>query len=77
MATKTSENGSVNRIKGKEKHVTITAPNMKWIEVEIRGTSPYVQNKFDARKLNEMHETQAAGSTAKKGKKRKKKCCSQ
>ena len=50
--------------------VTITAPNFKTVEIQIRGTAPYVQLAFGAKARNIMREKQAAGSTAAKGKKR-------
>jgi hypothetical protein len=49
---------------------TITAPNFKVVEVNIRGTAPYVQLAFGEKARNMMREKQAAGSTSAKGKKR-------
>lgn len=37
---------------------------------KIRGTAPLVQNRFGARPQQQMKDTQEAGSTTKKGKKR-------
>jgi hypothetical protein len=54
----------------KEVHVTIQPPNLETAVLEIKGAAPYVQHKFSAKARQQMHETQAAGSTAKKGKKK-------
>lgn len=50
--------------------VTITAPNFQTAVFTIVGTAPYVQNKFSNKARETIRETQEAGSTAKKGKKR-------
>ena len=50
--------------------VTIAAPNFQTAEFEIVGTAPYVQHRFSEKAKKIMHDTQAAGSTAKKGQKR-------
>jgi len=50
--------------------VTIAPPNFQVGEFLIRGDSPYVQNKFSDKARQQMHDTQEAGPTAKKGKKR-------
>lgn len=50
--------------------LTIAAPRFKTAEFRIVGAAPYVQNKFSAKALEQMRQTQEAGSTAKKGKKR-------
>lgn len=50
--------------------VTIAAPNMVTIALKIRGTTPYVQNKFSNKAREQMKAAQEAGSTGKKGKKR-------
>jgi hypothetical protein len=79
-----STNGAVNRVadklippKGRE--VQIAAPNMQIAAFKIRGTSPYVQNKFSEKARQMMMATQAAGSTATGKKKRTPKdfaaCC--
>jgi len=52
------------------KNVTISPPNFKTAVFKIRGSAPYVQNKFSQKAREMMRETQEAGSTAKKGKKR-------
>jgi len=50
--------------------VSIKAPDLRIAEFRIRGTSPYVQNKFSAKAHEIMKAKQEAGSTAKKGTKR-------
>lgn len=50
--------------------ITISAPNLKTVTFHIKGTAPYVQNKFSQKAQETMRQTQAEGSTAKKGKKR-------
>ncbi len=50
--------------------LTIAAPNMPTATFLIRGTAPYIQNKFSQKAIGIIKETQLAGSTAKKGKKR-------
>ena len=47
--------------------VTISAPNFQTAVFTIRGTAPYVQNKFSAKAKQMMMDKQSAGSTAKKG----------
>jgi len=48
--------------------VTISAPNFQTVEVVVRGTTPMVQLAFGEKARNQIREKQAAGSTAKKGK---------
>ena len=55
------------------KTVTISPPNFQTGCFRIKGTAPYVQNKFSAKARQEMHGTQEAGSTSKKGKKKESK----
>jgi hypothetical protein len=50
--------------------VTIEAPKLKVAVFRIRGTAPYVQNKFSEKAAEQMKEKQKAGSTSKKGAKR-------
>ncbi len=50
--------------------LTIQPPNLKTAVFRIRGTAPYVQNKFSAKIKEQMRKDQEAGSTARKGKKR-------
>lgn len=57
--------------KNEEKRsLTVTAPKLRRTGFKIRGITPYVQNKFSQKALEEMRATQEAGSTAKKGRKR-------
>ena len=51
-------------------HLTIAPPNMETGRFLIRGTSPLVMNKFSHKAKLGMMETQRAGSTAKKDRKR-------
>ena len=55
------------------KQVTISAPNFQTAVFRIRGTTPYVQNKFSKKAREAMRETQKEGSTAegKRGRGRK------
>lgn len=50
--------------------ITIPAPNLQTVFIRIRGTSPYVQNKFSVKAREEIRSKHVAGSTAKKGQKR-------
>ena len=50
--------------------MVITPPKFRTALFRIQGTAPYVQNKFSTKAKQMMHDTQEAGSTAKKGKKR-------
>jgi len=59
--------------KTKGQALVIEAPKLEVAEFLIVGSTPYVQNKFSAKARQQMKETQEAGSTAKKGKKREKK----
>jgi hypothetical protein len=54
----------------KTEAVTISAPNFQTAEFTIRGTAPYVQNKFSQKARQMMMDKQMAGATAKKGTKR-------
>ena len=53
-----------------EKHLVISAPHFLTASFLIRGTTPYVQNKFSARQREGIHITQSEGSTTRKDKKR-------
>ena len=44
------------------KEVQILAPNIQVAEFKIRGTAPYVQNKFSQKARQILHDQQAAGS---------------
>lgn len=57
----------------KKTMVSIPALNMKWLSVEITGTSAMVQNRFGEKAKQTIIDTQSAGSVGKKGKKRDKK----
>jgi hypothetical protein len=48
--------------------ITITAPNFQTAEITVRGSTNMVQLMFGEKARNTMREKQAAGSTAKKGK---------
>ena len=50
--------------------ITIPPANIQEAVFRIRGTAPYVQNKFTAKARAQMHATQVAGHTAKKGSKK-------
>lgn len=61
----------VNRIKEiKEARLAITAPNFQIAEFTVRGTSPYVQNRFPNKARQQIHDTQVSGPQAKGKKKR-------
>ncbi len=53
----------------KKETLTILAPNMPTATFLIRGTAPFVQNKFSQKARDEIKATQLAGSTAKNKKK--------
>lgn len=52
------------------KSVTISAPNFQTGCFRIRGTVPYVGNKFSEKAKQEIHDTQKGGAISKKGKKK-------
>jgi hypothetical protein len=54
----------------KEEVVVIQPPDFRLLELQIRGTAPLVINRFSAKAMAMMRETQEAGSTAKSRKKR-------
>ena len=83
MATKVKKsesNGHTNRIADalaavngsavSGEHVRVTAPNFRRVEFKIVGNTPYVQLAFGEKARNVLRESHAAGSTARKGKKR-------
>ncbi|MFI4912922.1 MAG: hypothetical protein ACIAQZ_14775 [Sedimentisphaeraceae bacterium JB056] len=43
----------------------IAPPNLKVAQFKIRGTAPYVQNKFSKKAKEQMHAAQEAGSKSK------------
>lgn len=49
-----------------KQEVAIKAPNFQMVQFTIRGTAPYVQNKFSAKARQQMKETQEGGSTSRK-----------
>lgn len=64
------ENGKVVGAVIPSKQVTIPRPNFQTVMLEIRGSTPMVQEKFSAKARQEIHDKHAAGSTSKKGVKR-------
>jgi hypothetical protein len=66
MPLDSSENVTVKP----SKVVAITAPKFDRGAIRIRGTAPYMQNKFSQKALNKIEETQRQGSQAKKGSKK-------
>lgn len=58
------------KVEEKKEVLQISAPNFKVAEFCLRGTAPYVSNKFSAEAREMMRAKQAAGSQAKKGAKR-------
>jgi hypothetical protein len=61
----------VSEKKKKEKSLVISAPNMEYTTIHIRGTSPYCQNRFSQKAKNMIMEKQKKGDTAKKDTKKK------
>lgn len=53
------------------KSIVIKPPNFATAPVTIKGTAPYLQNKFSSANRDKMLETQKAGSAAKKTRKAK------
>lgn len=51
--------------------VTISPPKFQRLEVVLVGTAPYMQARFSAKAMQAMMSKMAAGSTAKKGEKKK------
>lgn len=66
QATKAAEETAAKNSKGAQ--LVIQPPNFQIAEFRIRGTAPYVQNKFSAKAREAMKATQEAGQTGKKGK---------
>lgn len=56
--------------KGNDLRLSVSPPNFTMAVFGIKGNAPYVQNKFSKKAKEQMRQTQEAGSTAKKGKKR-------
>ena len=55
---------------GPVEEIVVTPPNFMQAKVRLIGTAPYVSNAMSGRSIDEMKAKQAAGSVAKKGKKR-------
>lgn len=55
---------------GKIQAIAISPPKMEVLALTIRGTAPLVINRFSAKALEKMKQTQEAGSVARKGQKR-------
>ncbi len=70
MKTATKTKKSTSKEGTTKEQITIKPPNFKTAEMAIVGTAPYVGNKFSHKALQEIHDIQIEGSTAKKGKKR-------
>lgn len=75
--TKVEANGNVatkekeaESSKVKPEVLTITPPKIEVMALLIRGTAPYVQNRFSQKAMEMMMAAQAAGSQGNKGKKR-------
>lgn len=69
-AVKKTETATLTLASAPTERATISRPNIRTVAIAIRGTAPYVQNKFSAKAMAKIHETQSAGSVAKKGAKR-------
>ena len=50
--------------------LAISAPDFRHLKIDIRGTAPLVINRFSAKAMEIMRQTQEAGSTAKSKKTR-------
>ncbi len=57
----------VDRAKQEPERLTISPPAFKTIELEIRGTAPYLQARFSEKAMQKMADKMKAGSTARKG----------
>jgi hypothetical protein len=68
--TDNGEDNDKGEAKAKKGTVTITPPNLQTAAFRIRGTAPYVQNKFSKREIDLIKAKQEAGSTSTKVKKR-------
>lgn len=70
------EENNIEALKGKVakkaavEMLTISAPNFKTALFRLNGTSPYMQNRFPNKVVQQLREKMEAGSTSKKGKKR-------
>ena len=70
MATTDESTPRKSATKAKEAVVAIKPPDFRRVELSIRGTSPLVINRFSAKAIEQMRETQMAGSVARSRKKR-------
>ena len=52
----------------KEREIVVSAPDMRVAVFHIRGTQPYVQNKFSNKAIDTIREQQLKGHSSKKGK---------
>lgn len=64
---------AVKKTNDGSRELIISPPNFEIVEFHIRGTSPYMQNKFSEKAKAVIRETQEAGSTSRKGRKRERK----
>lgn len=69
-ATKAAPTPATEEDLGGSTDIIIDAPKLQTLSVRIRGTAPYVQNKFSQKARQAMIDKHIAGSVAQKGKKR-------
>lgn len=67
---KVEANGNGKPPKAADKHISIQPPNFQVVKFTIRGTAPYVQNKFSAVDRQKMHLAHEKGEQARKDKKK-------
>lgn len=48
----------------KQTAIRVSPPNIRTAEFHVQGTAPYVQNRFSAKAMQKMKETQEAGQQA-------------
>jgi hypothetical protein len=65
MRTTTMATATKAKTTTPEEAIVIKAPNFQSLEINIRGTSPLVINRFSAKAIEMMRATQEAGSTSK------------
>lgn len=72
MATKAKPKNRISDVErnGNGKHLVISPPNLKRARFQIYGTSPYVQDKFSGRRLNDMINAQQASKATTRGAKK-------
>jgi hypothetical protein len=61
---------TATKAKAPEEAISIKAPDFRFLEINITGTSPLVVNRFSAKAIEMMRATQEAGSAAKSKKTR-------